>query len=184
MGCSIRRVARCSLVVASMCLLLQQTAFGDYDYESPTRAKKHGEFMFGLGIPFGATLRSEARFSYGGVLKLSYEMELARIDGTILFQTSAGTSEKLYFGTATVEGHYVPLPRNVSPYVGGGLGYVIADDSYTTLRHGLLFYVAMGVEFFRLYSIRLLLDTRVGFPSFKLGSRYVPIFTGMVVVLW
>lgn len=151
---------------------------------STTSPRRQGEFMLGLGVPFGTTLRKQAAFSYGAAVKLAYEMEQARIDGTILFQTSAGTREELYLGAATVEAHYLFLRSNVTPYVGGGLGYCVADDAYTSLRHGLVFDVVVGVELFRLYSLRLLFDVRVGFPSFELGGSYVPLFASIAAVVW
>jgi len=158
------------------------------DQEARVWRKKFGEFMWGIGIPFGTAMREGAKFSYGLLLRMSYEMEFARIDAMTSFM--GNTDDDLYhFNFLALEGHYLFLNTNISRSIGGGLAFAMTGIDNHDAAMGLLFNVGGGVEFFRLYSTRMIVDFRFGLPTYRmtdsLGAKHwIPTFTGSLSVLW
>ena len=148
---------------------------------------KPGGFFWGLGIPFGASLRRHSEFSYGAGLRLAYEMEHARIDADSFLQLNA--KEKMFhWNVLSVGAAYLPLAGDISPFVGGGVAFggSTMDDREGDM--GVVFNVGGGVEFFRLHKTRLLADLRIGLPTYRVetdaGERWVPVLTFTVFFLW
>ena len=160
------------------------------DEEGREWRKKYGEFLWGVGLPVGVALRSGSEFAYGAAARGSYEMEHARLDLALVSQFSGGDEDLAYLNLA-IEAYYLFSTENVSPYLGGGFGYGfsrIDSDEVEDRSQGVILNVGGGVEFFRLYEVRLLVDAKVGFPTYELHDRgesfWVPVLTGSVALLW
>ncbi|MBM4395089.1 MAG: hypothetical protein FJ087_05310 [Deltaproteobacteria bacterium] len=159
------------------------------EHEGRPWRKRAGQFLWGLGIPFGASLRGSSEVSYGLGLRFSYEMAHARIDADTWFQLNAQEG-MIHWSAPTIAAYWLPLDTNVSPYVGGGVGFGGSTFRDTDHTMGVLLTVGGGVEFFRLYGTRLMFDVRAGLPTYRVetGSRgdkaWVPVFTAMLSFLW
>jgi len=174
-------------------LPVRETATLDRVAEAETAAwqSRPGQFLWGIGIPFGAAIRRGGQISYGAAVRLAFEMAQARVDLNLTSQFNAGP-ERLRYGNFALEAFWLALQKDVSPYLGGGLGYAVMEigDSIGDLNGGLVFNVRGGVEFFRLQRWRLLLDVGVALPVFRLhrespSTRYwIPIFTTTLCFLW
>lgn len=172
---------------------VQATATLDRVAETETAAwqTRPGQFLWGLGIPFGVAIRRDGQISYGAAVRLAFEMAQARVDLNLTSQFNAGP-ERLRYGNFALEAFWLALQKDVSPYLGGGLGYAVMEigDDIKDLNGGLVFNVRGGVEFFRLQRWRLLLDVGVALPVFRLhrdspSTRYwIPVFTTTLCFLW
>jgi len=107
------------------------------DQETQPFKKKAGEGLFILGVGVAPL---------GGSIGWSYEARSWRLG--VLFQ--GAENDPAFFG---VEGAWIPLDGNISPYVGAALGVVTAanDGDGTALGTKL----EVGAEFFRLHGARL-----------------------------
>lgn len=146
--------------------------------------KRDGELLVGASIPVGISAHAEAAASYGIGGLLSYEMERARLDAAFLGQFNS-SGDELWHGGLTLGAAYLFNAGNISPYVGASLGYGATwmGSDVDDADFGLLTSVGGGVEFFRLYRARMLIDARVTVPTYQLGDRRYPIFTGMFGVM-
>ncbi len=144
--------------------------------ETRTYDKVHGEFFFGLGV-FGMALPTEEIFTgFGGILKGFYEGPQFGV-GVDLKLGGADQRERdaMFFGMS-VGGRYFFGTSNISPFVGGGLGFLILrvdrdEDSYDEYYgNGLSGYAETGIEFLRFHSTRLDLSLRIDMPFFTLES--------------
>jgi len=158
------------------------------DQEARVWRKKFGEFLWGIGIPFGTSLQSGAKFSYGLMFRFAYEMDFARIDVLSSFMGNT-ENDMIHFNFLGIEGHYLFLSQNITPFIGGGLAFSLTGMDNHKAALGLLFNVGGGVEFFRLYSTRLILDVRFGLPTYRMNDdngakRWVPNFMAGLSVLW
>ena len=102
---------------------------------------------------------AEAAASYGIGGLLSYEMERARLDAAFLGQFNS-SGDELWHGGLTLGAAYLFNAGNTSPYVGASLGYGATwmGSDVDDADFGLLTSVGGGVEFFRLYRARMLID--------------------------
>jgi len=174
-------------------LPVRQTATLDRVAEAETAAwqTRPGQFLWGLGIPFGVAIRREAQISYGAAVRLAFEMAQARVDLNLTSQFNGGP-ERLRYGNFALEAYWLALQKDISPYLGGGLGYAVMEvgGDIDDLNGGLVFNVRGGVEFFRMQRWRLLLDVGVALPVFRLhrdspSTRYwIPVFTTALCFLW
>jgi hypothetical protein len=116
------------------------------DQETVPFKKKPGEGFFMLGVGL---------VPLGGSIGWSYEAQRWRLG--VLFQ--GAENDPSFFG---VEGAWIPLDTDISPYVGAGLGVVGAanDGDGTALGTKL----EVGAEFFRLHGVRLLAGASVIIP--------------------
>jgi hypothetical protein len=106
------------------------------DAETVPFKKKPGEGLFILGVGLAPL---------GGSIGWSYEARSWRL-GVLL---QGAEDDPGFFG---VEGAWIPLDTNISPYLSVGLGVVsAADDGDSVLGTKL----EAGVEFFRLHGVRL-----------------------------
>ena len=152
--------------------------------ESRPWRKKDGEFLVGGAIPVGSSFHQHAKPSYGIGGLLSYEMERARLDASLIGQFNA-QGDELWHGSATLGAAYLFNASNTSPYVGANLGYGATwmGSDVNDANFGLLVSVGGGVEFFRLYRARMLVDARVTVPAYQIGGSLHPIMTGMLGVM-
>jgi hypothetical protein len=115
--------------------------------ESQPFRKKPGEGLFLLGL---------CAAPLGGSVGWSYEAQTWRLG--VLFQ--GAEDDPSYFG---LEGAWVPLEGEISPYGGVGLGIVWpASESEGDAKLGAK--LDLGAEFFRLRGVRLLVGASVVIP--------------------
>ena len=131
--------------------------------ESKKWEKKPGEFNMGVFALFGGGLRSNADAAYGVNLKFSYEMEHLRLDTDLGVQFDGDGFFRFIIGA-----QYLPWSTNWSPYIGAGLGYAAAWLADEDVEHGLAGQVTLGIELFRLYRVRMIIETGVLLPFFEL----------------
>ncbi len=119
------------------------------DQETEPFKKKAGEGLFILGVGVAPL---------GGSIGWSYEARSWRLG--VLFQ--GAENDPAFFG---VEGAWIPLDSNISPYVSAALGVVTAanDADGTALGTKL----ELGAEFFRLHGVRLFAGGSVVIPFEK-----------------
>jgi hypothetical protein len=170
--------------------------FGD---EARVYPKKHGEFLYGLGV-FGLALVGEQFMVGAGPQgQLFHETSDYSVGGSIrLGSARQGDESALLFGLS-FGGRYFFNPTDISPYLGGGLGFHLTkvesryreetEYSYYSRREdeltGKLFgaYLSAGFELLRLYNSRLDFELRVDLPfnqlepssynDRQLSARYV-----------
>ena len=161
--------------------------------------------LFGTSVP-GTNLMGELGFEVG----LSYERPSYAIETEFrLTGGEASGGDSFVFGSWSIGGRYFFNKRNISPYLGGGLGLVgtsyqekaerslfqvewALDDSDTKDwdddsdiedlegDSGLGVYIIGGIEMLRLSSNRLKLELRVDRPFFSLPSQDImPITIGL-----
>jgi hypothetical protein len=115
------------------------------DQETEPFKKKAGEGLFILGVGLAPL---------GGSIGWSYEARSWRLG--VLFQ--GAEDDPGFFG---VEGAWIPLDTNISPYVSAALGVVsAAHDGDSALGTKL----EVGAEFFRLHGARLFAGASVVIP--------------------
>jgi hypothetical protein len=152
------------------------------DRETEPWNKKPGEFLFGLGILLAGGFHEDASIQYGLDFKISYEMKYFRINGEIA--GAAGIPEfddalaRVGLGVT-----YLPFARDWSPYVGASLNYMFAGVS-GEYSPGVGITPHIGVEGFRLHSVRFLVELGVTLPIFRFDDFYAPIGHGSMCVLW
>jgi hypothetical protein len=152
--------------------------------ESRAWRKKDGEFLVGGAIPVGSSFHQNAKPSYGIGALLSYEMERARLDASLIGQFNS-QGDELWHGGVTLGAAYLFNAGNTSPYLGANLGYGATwmGSDVDDANFGLLVSLGGGVEFFRLYKARMLIDARFTLPTYQLGGQLQPILTGMLGVM-
>jgi len=126
--------------------------------ESRPYRKKPGELLwsFGLAIPtFSGNDSSGAPF--GLTTQVEYEMEHVNFGFEGVFANNRG----LLAGGLFMQANWLMLDGEVTPYLGGGFGYMGADEG-----SGLGAKVQVGVEAFRLHSVRLIGGFEVMIPFF------------------
>ena len=67
--------------------------------------------------------------------------------------------------TAFIHGAWLPLDGDISPYIGGGIGYLGGDDGEATMHYGIGYKLTAGVEFFRLRHLRVQVGVDLYFPT-------------------
>jgi len=154
--------------------------------EKPIK-KKFGEFLWGAGFILGSSIKSNPGLNYGVNLKFNYEMTHARLDFNITFQANP-IREKLYFVMGDAGAAYLFMTGNISPFIGGNVGFgaIFMNESpdYDGHGFGAIGSVTLGVEFFRLYTLRLLLEFKFAMPMFKVAGHYMAIFSTIFSFLW
>jgi hypothetical protein len=152
--------------------------------ESREWRKKDGELLVGGAIPIGSSFHQDAQPSYGLGGLVSYEMEHARLDAALVGQFNS-RGDELWHGGLTLGAAYLFSATNTSPYLGANIGYGATwmGSDVDDADFGLLVSVGGGVEFFRLYKARMLLDARLTLPTYQLGGALQPIMTGMLGVM-
>jgi hypothetical protein len=131
--------------------------------ESKAFAKKPGERVWFIGLPVALYNAGQTGQGppFGFSLGYGYEGENFRISAT-----GGGYSRGSDgVGYLALDAAWIPLAGEISPYIGGGLGYMGAGG------HGGMGAIAeAGVEAFRLHGVRALAGVQVALPFFDTGS--------------
>ncbi|MGZ6123582.1 MAG: hypothetical protein ACXWLR_01400 [Myxococcales bacterium] len=129
--------------------------------ESKPFAKKPGERFWFIGLPVGLynSGASPAGFSLG----YGYEAENFRISVTGALFARGG--DGVAYGA--MEGTWIPLATEFSPFIGAGLGYMAAGG-----RGGLGGLVEGGIEAFRLHGVRALAGVQLAIPFFDTTESF------------
>jgi hypothetical protein len=162
---------------------LEDTAEVDSLVGQETRKydKIYGEFLFGLGV-LGAFFPTAGIYAgWGFQVQGFYEApEFSVGIGLEIGGANQNRNDAFFFGT-TVGGRYFFNTLDISPYIGGGLGFLILrvdkDDDYDSYYgNGLAAKAEVGVEFLRFHSSRLDLNLRLIAPMYALDadSDYYP----------
>ncbi|HUJ28163.1 MAG TPA: hypothetical protein VLW85_19210 [Myxococcales bacterium] len=120
-------------------------------------AKKPGERFWFVGLPVALYNANSGSSPFGFTVGYGYEAENFRISAT------AGGYSRGNDGVAylVLEGAWIPFESEISPYLGGGLGYMGAGDAA-----GMGAVVEGGFEFFRLHGVRALAGAQLTLPFF------------------
>ena len=124
--------------------------------ESKPFAKKPGERFWFIGLPvplFSANQGTPVGFSLG----YGYEAENFRVNASVGGFGRGGTS----VGFGLLEAFWIPLQGELSPYLGGGVGYMGAGN-----RGGMGGSVEVGLEAFRLHGVRAQAGLQAMVPFF------------------
>ena len=124
--------------------------------ESKPFAKKPGERFWFLGLPvplFAANQGTPVGFTLG----YGYEAENFRINASVggYGRGNAGV------GFGMLEAFWIPLQGELSPYLGGGVGYMGAGN-----HGGMGGSLEVGIEAFRLHGVRVLAGLQTMVPFF------------------
>ncbi len=127
--------------------------------ESQPFAKKPGERFWFIGLP--VAIYDSGSTPVGLSLGYGYEAENFRISATGAGYARGGDG----VGYVALEGAWIPFATEISPFVGGGLGYMGAGG-----RGGLGGIVEAGLEAFRLHGVRALAGVQVTIPFFEVSQ--------------
>lgn len=123
--------------------------------ESKPFAKKPGERFWFIGLPIG--LYNSGNTPSGFSLGYGYEAESFRMSVTGAWYSRGGDG----VGYVALETAWIPFAYEISPFIGGGIGYMSADG-----RGGLGGIVEGGIEAFRLHGVRALAGVQLTIPFF------------------
>jgi len=126
--------------------------------ESKRFNKKPGERFLELGLPIAFFKGGQTGAPIGFSIGYAYEAQFFRIGATLEGAGRAGQSVG-YFG---LDVDWLPIDGQISPYLGGGIGYVGANSN-----GGLGAKVEAGVELLRLYPVRLMAGVEAVVPFFS-----------------
>jgi hypothetical protein len=128
--------------------------------ESKPFARKPGERFWFIGLPV-ALYNSGGGTPFGFTLGYGYEAENFRLSATVggYQRSSEGV------GYLALEAAWIPFSTEVSPYIGGGLGYMGAGG-----QAGMGAIAEAGLEFFRLHGVRALAGAQFAIPFFETRS--------------
>jgi hypothetical protein len=143
--------------------------------------KIFGEFFWGLGVLGVALPTAEIYSGFGFQLKVFYESS----EYSIGFDLKGGGADQGdddagFFGMS-VGARYFFSTANISPFVGGGLGFLLMNvendsDDYDYYRSydgmGMSAFLETGIEFLRFHSSRLDLALRIDAPFYALEDEY------------
>jgi hypothetical protein len=141
---------------------------------------KPGEAKFLAGV---SHLRSPGHGAAGASVTLGMMYAGARfslpVEARFGWAGDGSQEAALHFFSASVGGRGYLTTRDVSPYVGGGLGLLTLDawgdpspnDRFTAERTGLGAYLEVGIEALRLHRARVALAVRADIPTYSLHSE-------------
>jgi len=125
--------------------------------ESKPFAKKPGERFWFIGLPIALYNASGGNTPFGLSIGYGYEAEFFRISVSGAGYARGGTG----VGYFALEAAFIPFAYEISPYVGGGIGYMGAGN-----RGGMGGIVEAGIEAFRLHGVRALAGVQLTIPFF------------------
>lgn len=159
--------------------------------EQRTWGKKPGEILLGLGIVFGGPIaNSTGGIIYGFDGMFAYEMERFRLNLDLGGMFDARENEKGMF-RFSFGADYLMFLEDWSPYVGASLGYLTLKTDHLD-NSGVGFFPHIGMEFFRLHKVRMLVEVGCIIPFFNVKgydyqdraiSRYVPMLYGSLTLM-
>lgn len=133
--------------------------------ETRLPVKKQGEYLLAFGLPFA--LGASARDNFGFSLGLYYELEHVRIGGTIggnhNIDDASRSAGSFLMG---MDAAWLPLDGEVTPYLGGGLGYSYLGTG-TGSGSGLAATAEVGVEALRLHNMRVMVGLQALLPFYE-----------------
>ncbi len=140
--------------------------------ETRTYKKKHGEFLWGLGL-FGVSSPAASVVATPGAEFMGY-YETPDYGFGFTLRTSFGSTQddSLYYGAIGVGGRYFFSDADIGPFAGAGmaaswLSVDHADTDFYGKGSGFGAYAEIGVEFLRLHSSRLVLALRADVPFYS-----------------
>ena len=161
---------------------LEDTATVDSLVQEETRVykKKHGEFMWGVGIIGTHVPGLDVPVGPGVLISLYYETPNFAVGSEMRMSGGVGEDDQFFFYSWGIGGRYFFLDGNWSPYVGGGLAFDGLVFNKTAWEEevdadgaaGMGAYIDVGFEFLRLYGTRLSAHFRVDLPFFDVGSNW------------
>ena len=129
--------------------------------ESKPFAKKPGERFFFLGLPIPLYNAGSGSGSPVGLsVAYGYEAEFFRLEGSAGVFSRGGDG----LGYLMLSGAWIPFATELSPYIGGGIGYQGMSN-----HAGLGGSLEAGLEAFRLHGVRALAGVQVLIPFFDTG---------------
>lgn len=136
--------------------------------------KLHGEFLWGLGLMGVFVPSSDAPLAPGFSLSGAYETVDFAVGTSLRFGAIENSGDSSIYFDWSLGGRYFFLDGNISPFVGGGMEWLIvnaegSDDGRSTSisGNGLAAFAEVGVEFLRFHDSRLTLDLRLELPVFE-----------------
>jgi hypothetical protein len=124
--------------------------------ESRPFAKKPGERFWFIGLPIALYNGATGTSPFGFTIGYGYEAENFRVNATAGGFSRGGDG----VGYLVLEASWIPLQGELSPYLGGGLGYMGANHG------GMGAAVEGGIEAFRLHGVRGLAGVQLLIPFF------------------
>lgn len=125
--------------------------------ESKPFAKKPGERFWFIGLPV-ALYNGGRGTPFGFTLGYGYEAENFRLSAS----TGGYTRNSDGVAFLALEAAWIPFATEISPYFGGGLGYMGAGG-----EAGMGGLAEAGLEFFRLHGVRALAGVQLSIPFFE-----------------
>ena len=140
------------------------------EHEARPHSKRPGEFLWGFSVMTAVGLQSAHNGgptpTWGGSLHFLYEIENALFGGRL---GGAGSAEG-GMSDVSVVAYWLMLDTDISPYLGGGLGFSFnryngADEfgGHAT--------ISAGVELFRLHSARMMIGFDVMLPFYAIDRN-------------
>jgi hypothetical protein len=127
--------------------------------------KKPGERFWFIGLPVALFNAPSSESPFGFTVGYGYEAESFRVNAT-----AGGYGRgKESVGFLALEASWIPLQGEISPYLGGGLGYMGANE-----QGGMGAMLEGGIEAFRLHGVRGLAGVQVAVPFFGTGTTNTP----------
>ena len=117
---------------------------------------KPGERFWFIGLPV-ALYNGGRGTPYGFSLSYGYEAEFFRIS----VSGAAYGRDTENVGFVVMEAAWIPFATEVSPYLGGGIGYMGAASN-----GGIGAVAEAGIEAFRLHGVRMLTGAQLAIPFF------------------
>jgi hypothetical protein len=126
-------------------------------------AKKPGERFWFLGLPVPIYNVQAGGSPVGFSLGYAYEAENFRLEASVGgFSRGSEPAVSVLLG-----GDWIFFSSEVSPYLGGGIGYMAAGG-----HGGMGGQLEVGLEAFRLHSVRLLAGVEALIPFFDTGTYF------------
>ncbi|MEZ4220997.1 MAG: hypothetical protein R3B13_08710 [Polyangiaceae bacterium] len=142
--------------------------------------KKPGEFMWGIGLG-GTSVPTAGVYGTGSLEAIGY-YETPRFAFGFIGHITVGDfnqEKSATYGGVTLGARYFFGDTDVSPFLGGGLGYSGMDvedngatDGFYGDGNGLEAFAEGGVELFRLHESRLVASVRVHAPFYMVHDNY------------
>ena len=130
--------------------------------ESKPFAKKPGERFWFIGLPVALYNANSGSSPFGFTFGYGYEAENFRISATGGGYNRGDDG----VGYLLLESAWIPFEGEISPFLGGGLGYMHAGSG-----GGMGAEVEGGFEFFRLHGVRALAGAQLMLPFFDTQSN-------------
>lgn len=130
-----------------------------------------GHFVIGLLNPLfsGSSDGGKSGLSLGYL----YEAEhfLVGVEGLYVSSGNSNIGSMVF-----LQGAWLPLSGEFSPYLGGGIGYLGGNDQGNSFDNGMGYKLTAGLEMFRLHHLRVQVGVDLYFPSSTKGSTSIGVW--------